>query len=78
MAPRSSEIEAIVTPGARKERVTKKEAGKYAITVKEEAARNAANTRVREIIAEVHRVPVARVRMLRGARSHKKVFTIIT
>jgi uncharacterized protein len=77
MARNSTEIEAIVTPGARKERVTRQAAGKYTIAVREEAVHNAANARVRAIIAEAHGVPRSRVRMLRGARSHKKVFTII-
>lgn len=70
------EVEVLVTPGARKERVTKNKAGKYEVAVREEAARNEANIRVREIIAQMLKVPLARVRMLRGARSRKKIFKI--
>jgi uncharacterized protein YggU (UPF0235/DUF167 family) len=70
------EVEAAVTPGARKERVVRVAPGRYTISVREEAERNEANFRVREILADLYRVPVARVRMMRGARSRKKSFTI--
>ncbi len=70
------EVVALVTPGARKERVVKVTAHTYEISVREEAERNDANRRVRELIAAAHVVPLARVRMVRGARSRKKTFSI--
>ncbi len=69
-------IEVIVTPGARKERVAKNKAGKYEVAVREEAERNEANKRVRKIIADALKVPITHVRMVRGARSRKKIFNI--
>lgn len=69
-------VEAFVTPGARKERVVVRRPGTLEITVREKAERNEANTRVRQIVADTCAVPPSRVRMMSGARSHKKVFII--
>lgn len=70
------EIHAIVTPGARKEKVVRTEEGKFTIAVREPAERNEANARVREILADAFRVPMSKVRMLRGVRSRKKVYKV--
>jgi len=70
------EVEALVTPGARKEKVVERKKGVFEIAVREDATRNEANVRVRAIIAHMCKVPLARVRMVRGARSRKKFFKI--
>lgn len=70
------EIKVHVTPGVRKERIEQKGVGTYTVAVREKALHNEANTRVREIVAEMHGVPKTRVRMTRGARSSRKVFNI--
>lgn len=69
-------VRARVTPGAKKERVTKESDTEFYITVRERAERNMANTRVREILAESFGVPVGQVRLLAGHRSSSKMFSI--
>lgn len=66
-----------VTPGARRERCEKEKTGCFIIAVKEPAERNAANRRVRELIAMHFKVPIAQVRMKTGARGKTKTFEVI-
>lgn len=70
------EVQVLVTPGARKEKVLRGKTGLFEIAVREETVRNEGNIRVREIVAQMLKVPLARVRMVRGARSRKKFFKI--
>jgi uncharacterized protein YggU (UPF0235/DUF167 family) len=63
-------------PKARKERVVQIDATTLEIHVKEPAERNLANTRIREIVGNVFKVPVAQVRILTGHRSSSKMFSI--
>lgn len=63
-------------PGARRERVTKKDATAFHIEVKEPKERNLANKRIREILAEEFKVPLGQVTMLTGHRSPSKMFSI--
>ena len=65
-----------VTPGARKERVTKKSPDVFYISVKEPAERNLANTRVRQIIAAECGVALAQVRVLTGHQSSSKMISV--
>ncbi|OGG72455.1 hypothetical protein A3A38_02110 [Candidatus Kaiserbacteria bacterium RIFCSPLOWO2_01_FULL_53_17] len=68
-----------VTPGAKKEKVEEgKKEGELKISVREPAQRNLANTRVRELLAARFRVPLARVRILSGHHSPRKLFSIDT
>jgi uncharacterized protein YggU (UPF0235/DUF167 family) len=69
-------IKALVTPGARKERVTVKSPDTFLISVREPAERNLANHRIRQILAEYYSVPVAQVRLLTGHRSSSKMLVI--
>ena len=70
-------LKAIVHAGAKKEKIEETEKG-LDISVKEPAQRNLANTRVRELLAARFRVPLARVRILSGHHSPRKLFSIDT
>lgn len=63
-------------PGARRERVTKKDDTTYLIEVKEPRERNLANARIREILARELGVTTAQVQMLTGHRSSSKMYSI--
>lgn len=63
-------------PGARRERVTKKDETEFQIEVKEPKERNLANKRIREILAFELGVDMSQVRMLTGHRSPSKIFSI--
>lgn len=69
-------VEVRATPGAKKERVRKDEAGVWYIQIKEPAHQNRANERIREIIAHEYGVPVGQVRLVSGQRSQKKMLCI--
>jgi len=66
-----------VKPGAKRESVMRIDEKTFAIAVKEPALQNQANMRVRQLVAEEHGVPVARVKMISGHRSPRKIFDII-
>jgi uncharacterized protein YggU (UPF0235/DUF167 family) len=69
-------IEVNVIPGARKEAVTQRDTTRYDIAVREPASRNLANTRVREIVAEIFSVAVADAQIVAGHRSPKKIIRL--
>lgn len=69
-------IKAHVILGAKKEKVTKDEKGRFSIEVKEPAERNLANTRVCEIIAKEHMVSTGKARIVKGHRSPSKIISI--
>jgi uncharacterized protein YggU (UPF0235/DUF167 family) len=69
-------IRAKVTPGAKKERVVRAKENEFHIQVKEPAAQNLANTRVREIVAKEMGVPTGKARIIAGHRSPTKVISI--
>ena len=68
-------LKVFVTPSARKERVEEK-GELLALSVKEPAAGNAANKRVRELIALRLGKPLSAVRILTGHRSRSKMISI--
>ena len=65
-----------VTPGAKKEKILKKNALEYDISVREKAERNLANGRVCELMAREFKVPLQAVRIVNGHRSHTKLLRI--
>ncbi len=74
-------IKVFVTPGAKREKVEVHpakggEGETLAIAVREPAAQNLANIRVREIIAMRYSVPVGNVRILTGHRSRAKMVSV--
>ncbi len=64
-----------MTAGAKRELVHQKGDG-YVIQVKEEATRNLANVRVRELLAREMQVPIGKVQFVSGQRSRVKRFEI--
>lgn len=68
-------VKALVTPGARKERVEEK-GDTFVLSVREPASGNRANTRVRELLALRFGVQVGEVRILTGHRSRVKMISV--
>lgn len=70
-------IKVFVTPDAKRENVEEK--GEIlAISVREPASGNRANTRVREIVALRTGNPLGKVRILTGHRSRVKMISVIS
>jgi uncharacterized protein YggU (UPF0235/DUF167 family) len=65
-----------VNPSAKKESLIQTDEKTYSISVKEPAKQNLANMRVRELLARHLGVPIAKVRMVSGHRSPRKIFDI--
>ena len=70
-------IKVRVKAGARRERLERVGDG-FSVSVREPAERNEANTRVREILAHFHKIPLSHVRFISGHHSPSKKFQIIT
>lgn len=66
-----------VKPDARREEFEEIRKGVFVAEIKEPARNNAANTRVRELLARHFRVPKGQVRMRTGAHSGSKTFDVI-
>lgn len=66
-----------VRAGARKERFLRMKSNAFDVQVKEPAERNAANNRVRALIAAHFGVPVGSVRFVAGMRGKNKTFDVI-
>ncbi len=65
-----------VTPSAKRERIERLSDDTFVVSVREPAARNLANTRVRELIANALSVPRGAVRIVSGHRSSTKIMSI--
>lgn len=63
-------------PGAKKESVVQETDERFRIFVREPAARNLANYRVREILAEEFGVPLGAVQIVTGHQSPNKTVEI--
>lgn len=68
-------LKVYVTPESRRERVETVDEYLH-ITVKEPARGNHANCRVREIVAEMHSVPLWKVAILSGHHSRGKMLVV--
>ena len=68
-------LKVFVTPAARREKIEEKGL-MLCLSVKEPAAGNRANTRVRELVAERFGLPVTGVRIYTGHRSRSKMLSI--
>lgn len=66
-----------VYPGMKKESVQQVGDSAYEIVTKAPAERNAANDRVREVIAELYEVPKKRVRIISGHHNGSKLLEVI-
>lgn len=69
-------IKARVTAGARRESCVAQTPERFEIAVKEPAERNAANARVRALVAAHFRVPAQKVRIVRGHHAPAKTLTV--
>jgi len=69
-------VRVVVTPDAKKEKVSKVKDTEFHIAVREPAERNMANIRVRELIAYEFGVPVTKARLLTGHRSRVKIVDV--
>ncbi len=67
-----------VTAGAKKEQVMRKSETEFAILVREPAARNLANKRVRELLSGAYGVPLGSVRLVSGHHAPSKIFAVET
>ena len=68
-------VKIYVTPGARREKAEEKD-DSLLISIKEPAAGNAANKRVRQIVATRFGTSFGAVRILTGHRSRSKIISI--
>jgi uncharacterized protein YggU (UPF0235/DUF167 family) len=62
-----------VSPGERREEVTRLAVDTYSVRVRERAENNAANRRVCALIAAALGVPAGRVRIVRGHHGRSKI-----
>ena len=69
-------IKVKVQAGAKKEKIEKKKENSFVIGVKEPAERNLANTRVKEIIADIYAINVKSVRIISGHQSPSKILSV--
>lgn len=69
-------VKVVITPGARKERVSKVKETEFHIAVREPAERNMANKRILAILAAKYGISVAQVRILTGHRSRAKIVSV--
>jgi len=61
---------------AKREVVKKIAADTYEIHVREPKERNAANARIREVLADTLGVPLGKIKIVTGHRSKRKIFMI--
>lgn len=62
--------------GAKKEVVTKTASDRYDICVRQQAERNMANVRIRELLAKEFHVAEGAVRLISGHHSPHKIFSV--
>ncbi len=62
---------------SKRESIKQESVGVYAITVREPAERNLANTRIRELLALELKVPVGAIRLINGHHSPTKLFSVL-
>jgi len=65
-----------VQPGAKKEKVENLGEMRYRMAVREPAARNLANVKVKELLCELYRVKSGQVKLVSGHRSPRKIFDV--
>jgi len=65
-----------VVAGAKQEKVEALPKGRLKVWVKAPAERNLANHRVRELVAQHLKLPLAQVRLLSGHTSPSKIFSV--
>ncbi|MDD5144835.1 MAG: DUF167 family protein [Candidatus Pacebacteria bacterium] len=69
-------IKVKVFPGAKKEKIIKKEEDKFEIHVKEKPERGLATGRTAKILSDYFKVPVSKIRLIKGSKERSKIFNI--
>ncbi len=69
-------VRVVVYPNAKRETVLVTGPQRYTVSVKEPAEQNAANHRVRELIAKVQEVPVSQVKIISGHQHSRKILSV--
>lgn len=69
-------VRVTVIPNAKRERVTETGPERFEMEVREPAARNLANARVRALLASRYTVGSSAVRLISGHRSPRKIFDV--
>lgn len=69
-------IKVKVEANAKKEKIEKKSSNSFLLKVKEPKERNLANTRIREIIADIYEINFKSVRIISGHTSSSKILSI--
>ncbi|MFH1509889.1 MAG: DUF167 domain-containing protein [Candidatus Nealsonbacteria bacterium] len=66
-----------VSPGSKKREIIKKDKDRFEIRVKAKPERGLANKEVMETISAYFKVPISKVRLIKGNKSTNKIFEII-
>lgn len=69
-------VRVVVYPKAKREEIACTAPLRYTVSVKEVAAQNLANTRVRELIAQEFHTTVSQVRIISGHQSSRKILSV--
>ncbi|RKZ24829.1 DUF167 domain-containing protein [bacterium] len=69
-------IKVKVFPGSKKDSIEKKGIDSFEVQVKEKAKEGRANKAVIEILSDYFNIPKEKIRLIRGAKSHHKIFEI--
>lgn len=69
-------VKALVTPDSKKESLTETSKDRLAISVREPARQNLANSRVVELVARHYSVPRGSVRIISGHHSPSKLLSV--
>ena len=65
-----------VVTDTRRDEIEKISDDRFKISVRASAKRNLANTRVRELVADYLKIPLAKTRIVRGHHSSNKILSV--
>jgi len=63
-------------PNSKKEKVIKKSEDSFEVYVKEKAERGEANKALRSALSSYLKIPVGKLRLVKGAKSRSKIFKV--
>jgi len=66
-----------VFPGSKKEDIIKKSEDKFDLKIKEKPVEGRANQRVIEILASYFKIPLNKIRLIRGYEKRNKILEIL-
>ena len=64
-------------PAQAGERILQKSENSFEISVKEKVERGEANRAVRRVLADYFKIPLSKIRLIKGARQPNKIFEIL-